>query len=85
MRSFIPKDTSEQSAKILFASIKKRSASENLLLTTQLSDNLMAIAKQGIRSRHPEYTEPQVTQAYLKIILSRFLYNKIFRGSDIKP
>ena len=85
MEPFIPRDTSVKASKILFASIKKRSASEKLLLTTQLSDSLMAISKQGIRNRHPEYTEQQVTQAYLKIILSRFLYKKIFQGTVIKP
>lgn len=82
---FIPRDTSVKVAKILFSLIKKRSASEKLLLTTQLSDDLMLISKQGIRNRHPEYNEQQVTQAYLKIILNRMLYNKIFRGSDIAP
>ena len=82
---FIPRDTSVKVAKILFSLIKKRSASEKLLHTTKLSDGLMALSKQGIRNRHPNYTEQQVTQAYLKIILNRMLYNKIFRGSDIAP
>jgi hypothetical protein len=81
---FIPRDTPLKVAKMLFSLIKKRNASEKLWYTTQLSDGLMALSKQGIRNRHPEYTEKQVTQAYLKIILNRFLYNKIFPGSDIE-
>lgn len=85
MESFIPGDTSLKAAKMLFSVIKKQSATEKLLNTTKLSDGLMALSKQGIRNRHPEYTEKQVTQAYLRIILNRFLYSKIFQGSDIAP
>ncbi len=85
MESFIPRDTSVKVVKILFSLIKKRSASEKLWLTTKLSDGLMALSKQGIRNRHSDYTERQVTEAYLKFILEKTLYNKIFRGSKIKP
>ena len=85
MEQFIPRDTSVNVAKLLFSLIKKRNASEKLRFTTQLSDGLMALSKQGIRNRHPDYTEQQVTEAYLKIILEKTLYNKIFRGSEIKP
>ena len=82
---FIPRDTSVKVAKILFSLIKKRSASEKLLHTTKLSDGLMALSKQGIRNRHPNYTEQQVTQAYLRLILKKTLYDKIFPGSNIRP
>lgn len=85
MEPFIPRDTPLKTAKMIFSLIKRRNASEKLRFTTQLSDDLMALCKQGIRNRHPHYTEQQVTEAYLKIILKKSLYKKIYRGSKIKP
>ena len=56
-----------------------------LNLTMDFCDNLRNITKAGIRHRHPQYTEQQVTQAYLKLILDNALFEEVFPGCEIKP
>lgn len=53
-------------------------------LTLQLCDNLREVTKAGIRHRHPDYTEQQVTQAYLRLILDNELFQEIFPGCEIE-
>jgi hypothetical protein len=52
-------------------------------MTFHLCDNLRQITKAGIRHRHPDYTEQQVTQAYLRLILDENLYQQIFPENEI--
>ena len=49
-------------------------------MTIELSNNLQAISKFGIQQRHPEYNQQQIVQAYLKLILKKSLFNKVFSG-----
>ena len=53
-------------------------------LTFQLCDNLHQITKAGIRHRHPDYTEQQVTQAYLRLILEPDLFQRVFPNCEIQ-
>ena len=52
-------------------------------LTFQLCNNLRNITKAGISHRHPEYTEQQVTQAYLRLILDPELFKQVFPNCEI--
>ena len=52
-------------------------------LTFQLCDNLRETTKAGIRHRHPDYTDRQVTQAYLRLILDKELFQQVFPGCEI--
>ncbi len=52
-------------------------------LTFQLCDNLRQITKAGIRHRHPDYTDQQVTQAYLRLILEPELFQQVFPNCEI--
>jgi len=52
-------------------------------LTMQLCDNLREITKAGIRHRHPDYTDQQITQAYLRLILESELFQQIFPNCEI--
>jgi hypothetical protein len=54
-----------------------------LKLTMDLCDNLRNITKAGIRHRHPDYTEQQITQAYLRLILEPELFQQIFPNCEI--
>lgn len=51
----------------------------------QLSDHHRNIVESGIRHRHPDYTRPQVIQAYLHLILDKKTFEDVFPGRRIKP
>ena len=42
-------------------------------IAAQLSDDIREIARAGIRSRHPEYTDSEVARALVKILYGSLL------------
>lgn len=78
--NILPRDTSKKAAKIQFAVYRNLTEEKRFAQTIELSNNLQAIAKSGIKQRHPEYNQQQVVQAYLKLILKKSLFDKIFSG-----
>lgn len=85
MDFIIPRDTNVRAAQIQFAVFKKLSISERFEIAFELSDNLQTISKTGIQNRHPKYTNQQVIQAYLKLILNKSLFNKIYPYAKLEP
>jgi hypothetical protein len=78
-------DTSKEAAAKQLEVLRNMGPAGRLKLTMDLCDNLRNITKAGIRHRHPDYTEQQVTQAYLRLILEPELFQEVFPGCDIKP
>ena len=81
----LPADTSKEAAKVQAEALRRMGLSGRAELTMQLCDNLRQITKAGIRHRHPDYTDQQITQAYLRLILEPELFQKVFPGSEIEP
>ena len=54
-------------------------------LTFELCEDLRSITREGILYRHPNYTEQQVTQAYLKLILNSAVFEQIFPCCGVEP
>jgi hypothetical protein len=52
-------------------------------LTFQLCDNLRKITRAGIRHRHPDYSEQQVTEAYLRLTLEPELFRQVLPNCEI--
>lgn len=78
-------DTSKEAAAVQMEVLRKMGIEGRARLTFQLCSQLREITKAGIRHRHPEYTEKQVTQAYLRLICDEELFQKVFPGCEIKP
>ena len=76
-------DTSKEAAAKQFEVLRNLGPTGRLKLTMDLCDTLRNITKSGIRHRHPNYTEQQVTQAYLKLILDKTLFEEVFPGCEI--
>ena len=79
----LPKDTSQVAANVQIETLRKMGLSGRVELTFQLCDNLRQITKAGIRHRHPDYTDQQVTQAYLRLILEPELFDQVFPNCEI--
>jgi hypothetical protein len=76
-------DTSKDSALKQTEVLRNMGLSGRAEMTFQLCDNLRQITKAGIRHRHPDYTEQQVTRAYLSLILNKDLFRQIFPSTEI--
>ena len=78
-------DTSKSAELKQIEALRSMGLSGRAELTFQLCDNLREITRSGIRHRHPDYTEQQVTQAYLRLILEPDLFQQVFPGCGIQP
>ena len=78
-------DTSKTAELKQIEILRRMGLSGRAELTFQLCDNLRQITKAGIRHRHPEYTDQQVTQAYLRLILDPKLFQQVFPNCEIEP
>ncbi|HEX3111133.1 MAG TPA: hypothetical protein VHU41_18670, partial [Thermoanaerobaculia bacterium] len=58
-----PRDTTENAAAIAAEAHRAAGPERRLLQALELSDLLREFAKAGLRSRHPEYTEAELTAA----------------------
>ena len=76
-------DTSKTAELKQVETLRRMGLSGRAELTFQLCDNLRQITQAGIRHRHPDYTDQQVTQAYLRLILEPELFQQVFPNSEI--
>jgi hypothetical protein len=76
-------DTSRDAAAVQFEVLRKMGIEGRARLTFQLCNQLREVTKAGIRHRHPDYTEKQVTQAYLRLICDEKLFQEIFPGCEV--
>ncbi|MBC8378622.1 MAG: hypothetical protein H8E62_05555 [Planctomycetes bacterium] len=79
----LPSDTSKDAALKQIEVLQNMGLEGRARLTFQLCDNLREVTKAGIRHRHPDYTDRQVTQAYLRLICDKELFQEIFPGCEI--
>lgn len=78
-------DTSKDSAERHIQALQRMGLAGRAEMTFQLSDNLRAITEAGIRYRHPDYTDQQVVQAVLSLVLDKKLFEQVFPGCEISP
>lgn len=78
MDYFLTKDTSIESARVQFSALKKLNPSQKLAMIFELSDNLREIKLAGLRLQHPSFNEKSLTKSFLKIILKKSIFEKIF-------
>ena len=83
--TLLPLDTSRDCVVRQFAVLTKMTISERAEMTFQLSDNLRSTIVSGIRHRHPDYNQEQVTKALLRLTLDSDLFEKVFPGCEILP
>ena len=51
----------------------------------ELSDAVREIAAEGVRSRHPEYSDEQVRLAVIRLTLGEKLFREAYPGVDVRP
>jgi hypothetical protein len=79
----LPSDTSKDAALKQMEVLRNMGLEGRAKLTFQLCENLRQITRAGICHRPPDYTERQVTQAYLKLILDKELFDRVFPDCEI--
>lgn len=84
--NLIPHDTTPEAARVQTEIYKKMSISEKAEILFQLNDNFRQIVREGIRLRHPDYTEDMITQAHLTLITDdKEFVKEAFGGREVQP
>jgi hypothetical protein len=66
---FIPEDTSMDAHRVQAALYRGMDGATRLAIAFGLSETVRRIAQAGIRHRHPEYTDEQVSAAWARLTL----------------
>jgi hypothetical protein len=82
LRGF-PADTTPEAARVLVEIYRRMPPSKRLELALRMSDSLRSLVASGVRHRHPEYGEEQVTLAVTRLYLGEELFAKVYRGVRI--
>jgi hypothetical protein len=80
--NLIPKDTAIDALRKQFEILERIGIEGRAEMTFQLSDNLRQIIEDGVRLRHPEYSDSQVRQEVLRITLGDELYRKAYENRE---
>lgn len=80
-----PGDTDKDAAEQHLQTLRKMGIGGRAAMTFQLSDNLRSVVEAGIRQRHPDYSQKQITQATLRLVLDEELFEQVFPGCEVQP
>ena len=80
--NLIPNDTTIDAMRKQFEILERIGIEGRAEMTFQLSDNLRQIIEDGVRLRHPEYSDSQVRQEVLRITLGDELYHEAYEKRD---
>src|SRR5262249_41651596 len=80
----VPADTTLEAARVQFEVFRRMSPSKRLELAFQMSDSLRQLVADGVRSRHPDYSEHQVRPAVIRLTLGEKLFQQVYPGQDVK-
>ena len=84
--NLIPRDTTTEAARVQAEIYRNMTISQKAEILFQLNDNFRQTVRQGIRMRHPEYTEDMVSQAHLVMITGdKEFVKEAFGGRELEP
>ena len=79
----LPFDTEKDLVVRQFEILQKMDVGARARMTFQLSDNLKSITESGIHDRHPNYTQEQIKQASLSLIVDKSILAQAFPGCEV--
>jgi hypothetical protein len=79
----IPADTTPEAWAVLVNIYRRMSPGRRLELVCEMSDSLRRLVADGVRHRHPDYTEDQVRLAVIRLWLGEDLFRQGYPGVDI--
>ena len=81
--ALLPFDTEKDLAIRQFEVLQKMGIDARARMTFQLSDNIKSITESGIHDRHPNYTQEQIKQALLSLVVDKGILGQAFPGGEV--
>ncbi len=79
-----PRDTSEEAWEVYRSVIAAMTPARRVEMAFELSEWGRELARAGIRSRHPDYTERQVSLALFRLLYGDDLFHQVYPGEDVR-
>jgi hypothetical protein len=79
----IPADTTAEAWWVQVEIYRRMSPSRRLELAFQMSDTLRRTVADGVRSRHPDYSEDQARLAVARLWLGDELFRTVYPGVEV--
>ena len=80
-----PADTDPEAYQVQLAIYRKMSGGQRVALALELSGNVRAIARDGIRARHPDYSVTEVGDALNRLLLGDDLFRAAWPDRRLLP
>jgi hypothetical protein len=83
--SAIPRDTRPEAFWVQIDVLRRLGVEGRAKMTFRLCDNLRRVLADGVRHRHPDYTDDQVRLAGIRLRLGDELFSKVYPSVNIEP
>jgi hypothetical protein len=83
--SAIPRDTTPEAFWVQIDIMRRLGVEGRAKQTFRLCDNLRRVVADGVRHRHPDYTDDQVRLAVIRLRLGDELFSKVYPGVNNEP
>ena len=80
----ISKDTTADAARVQTEVWRSMTGARRVELMAEMSENVRNIKAQGVRSRHPDYTDQQVRLAVIRLLLGEKLFQRVYPDREIQ-
>ncbi len=78
-------DTTLEAAGGQLAALRALGGSRRAEIVLDMSAAIRETARDGIRARHPDYTEEQVHLAFLRLVLGEELFRQWWPECEVRP
>lgn len=83
--TWISDDTTPEAAAIQAEIWRRMPPERKHQIAAELSENVRQIAAQGVKSRHPDYTDAQIRLAVIKLAIGEQLFQEAYPDAEIQP
>lgn len=81
---WIAADTTEEAARVQAAVFRRMTPEKRLELAFQMTSDLRRRLAEGVRQRHPDYSEDLVRLAVIRLTLGDDLFRKVYPEADVR-
>lgn len=77
----VPRDTTTQSQERQDALFRAMAPEQRVAMAVEMSETIRQVARDGIRMRHPSYTDEEVRLTSIRLVLGDDLFVAAFPGA----
>jgi hypothetical protein len=76
-----PNDTRDDALQVQLGVYRQMSPARRAELALELSEAVRRITREGIRQRHPDYTEDEVHRAFVSLLYGKDIARRLWPGT----